>query len=76
MIDNMISANSFKMPQAALSSYKDLLSVDDLMKIFGVSKNTIYKCIQQGKFGTPIQIGRSYKIPKMYIIKKFFINYQ
>ena len=59
-----------------LDEYKDLLSVQDLMKIFGVSKTTIYKEIKQGKFGTPIQIGRAYKIPKIYIIKKYFHYYQ
>ena len=55
-----------------LSEYKDLLTVEDLSKIFEVSKNTIYKEIRSCKFGSPIQIGRAYRIPKMYIIKKFF----
>ena len=58
-----------------LTKYKDLLSVDDLMKIFNVSKATIYKEIKQGKFGVPIQIGRAYKIPKNYVLKKYFSNY-
>jgi excisionase family DNA binding protein len=55
-----------------LVKYKDLLSVMDLAEIFEVSKNTIYKSIQDGKFGSPIQIGRAYKVPKSYIIKNFF----
>ena len=55
-----------------LSEYKDLLTVEDLSKIFEVSKNTIYKEIRSGKFGNPIQIGRAYRVPKLYIIKKFF----
>ena len=59
-----------------LSEYKDLLSTDDLSKIFGVSKNTLYKSIQDGHFGTPIQIGRAYKIPKVYVVKKFFSDYR
>ena len=59
-----------------LSEYKDLLSVQDLMGIFGVSKATIYKEIKQGKFGTPICIGRSFKIPRIYVYNKFFANYQ
>jgi len=59
-----------------LDEYKDLLSVQDLIKIFNVSHVTIYKEIKQGKFGTPIKIGRAYKIPKIYIIKKYFQNYQ
>jgi len=58
-----------------LNEYNDLLSVQDLMKIFEVSKATIYKNIRNGKFGVPIQIGRAYKIPKIYLLKKYFRNY-
>ena len=56
-----------------LDSYKDLLSASDLSEIFGVSKQTIYKEIQNGKFGVPIKIGREYKISKLQI-EKIFIN--
>ena len=56
----------------ALSGYRDLLSVEDLTKIFEVSKQTIYKSLREGAFGTPIQIGRAYKIPKIYILHRYF----
>jgi len=59
-----------------LYEYKDLLSVQDLMEIFNVSHVTIYKEIKEGKFGTPIRIGRAFKIPKNYIIKNYFQNYK
>jgi len=59
-----------------LNEFKDLLSTQDLMSIFGVSKATIYKEIKKGKFGTPICIGRAFKIPKSYVYNKFFSNYQ
>ena len=62
--------------QYALSEYRDLLSVDDLSEIFGVSKNTIYKSIQNGDFGKPIRIGRAYKVPRVFIINKFINEYQ
>ena len=58
-----------------LIKYKDLLSIQDLVEIFGVSKATIYKEIKQGKFGVPIQVGRAFKIPKNYVLKKYFSNY-
>ena len=58
-----------------LENYGDLLDVEDLSAIFEVSKNTIYKSVKDGKFGTPIQIGRAYKVPKTFVIKKFFRNY-
>jgi predicted DNA-binding transcriptional regulator AlpA len=57
-----------------LKDYADLLSVDDLVKIFGVSKQTIYKELQAGKFGKPIRIGRAIKIPKIRLIQKLFIS--
>jgi len=55
-----------------LAEYRDLLSVKDLAEIFEVSKQTIYKEMKDGKFGTPIQIGRAYKIPKIAILKRYF----
>jgi len=58
-----------------LDGYKDLLSVKDLSEIFEVSKQTIYKEMKEGKFGTPIQIGRAYKIPKIYILHRYFHGY-
>lgn len=57
---------------AILADYGDLLSVKDLALIFMVSKKTIYKEMRSGKFGKPVQIGRAYLIPKVYIISRFF----
>ena len=56
-----------------LVGFGDLLSIDDLTKIFGVSKKTIYKEIKEGKFGVPIKIGRAYKIPKIYVLCRYFL---
>jgi predicted DNA-binding transcriptional regulator AlpA len=55
-----------------LSEYRDLLSVKDLSVLFDVSEQTIYKEIKDGKFGVPIKIGRTYKIPKIYIVERYF----
>ncbi len=60
----------------ALEGYPDLLSVKDLMKIFGVSKQTIYKELKAGKFGSPINIGRSIKVPRLYVLEKFILKYE
>lgn len=57
-----------------LTEYRDLLSVEDLAKIFGVSKQTIYKELRDGKFGKPIQIGRAYKVSKIFVAKNFITN--
>ena len=61
--------------QPLLVGYRDLLSVTDLSKIFEVSKQTIYKEIKDGKFGEPIKIGRTYKIPKIYVAQRYFYCY-
>jgi len=55
-----------------LTEYRDLLSAQDLSEIFQTSKQTIYKELKEGKFGIPIRIGRSYKIPKVYILQRYF----
>ena len=57
---------------AILSEYKDLLSVKDLSVIFDVSEQTIYKEMKEGKFGIPIKMGRAYKVPKIYVIQRYF----
>ena len=57
---------------ACLTDYGDLLTVEDLAHIFMVSNKTIYKEMRSGKFGKPIQIGRAYLVPKVYIISRFF----
>ena len=62
--------------QEVLVEYNDLLSINDLAAIFKVSKQTIYKEVRDGKFGTPFQIGRAYKIPKAYVINKYFTEYE
>jgi excisionase family DNA binding protein len=59
-----------------LSDYPDLLTIEHLAEIFNVSKQTIYKEIKEGKFGTPIRIGRAIKIPRTFVLKKYFVNYQ
>jgi predicted DNA-binding transcriptional regulator AlpA len=56
-----------------LTEYNDLLTVADLSKIFRTSKQTVYKEMKNGKFGEPIQIGRSFLIPKVVILSKFFV---
>ena len=54
-----------------LAGYRDLLGVEDLCAIFGVSKQTIYNEIRRGKFGETVRIGRAHKVPKQYVIRTF-----
>ena len=70
----LVPQASYAATQTLLVGFKDLLSVSDLSAIFDVSKQTIYREIQDGKFGNPIRIGRAYKVPKIYVIHRYFIN--
>jgi excisionase family DNA binding protein len=49
------------------SDYPDIVSVNDLMKMLGVGKNTAYKLINEKKIKS-VDIGRIHKIPKYCII--------
>jgi len=61
-----------KQKNSPLDGYRDLLSVNDLSTIFDVSNQTVYKEIKDGKFGVPIQIGREYKVSKIYVLSRYF----
>jgi len=74
MTNEVVIDETNVLEQHILSGYNDLLNVADLSKLFGVSKQTIYKEIKCGKFGKPITIGRSLKVSKIYIIKKIFCS--
>ena len=66
--------NVFDSTQKVLSldNYGDLMSAKDLSIFLGISKQTVYKEIRDGKFGTPLKFGREYRIPKLYISRKYF----
>jgi len=58
-----------------LDHYGDLMTATDLASFLGVSKQTAYKEIREGKFGEPIKFGREYRIPKVYIIQRYLTGY-
>ena len=60
---------------AKLDNYGDLMSVADLAAFLGVSKQTVYNEIKDGKFGEPLKFGRTYRIPKVYIAQRYLIGY-
>jgi len=59
-----------------LDYYGDLLTVTDLSNFLGISKQTIYKEIKDGKFGKPIKFGREFRIPKVFIVEKFIQRHE
>ena len=51
-----------------LTEYPDLLSVEDVVKILGVSRQCVYQMINNGYlFG--MKIGKAYKISKIKLIE-------
>ena len=60
---------------ARLDNYGDLMSVADLATFLGVSKQTVYNEIREGKFGVPLKFGRTYRIPKVYIAQRYLAGY-
>ena len=50
------------------SDYPDVLTVEDLSRILGISTKTAYKLLKEQKIKS-ITIGRTYRIPKVYLLQ-------
>jgi len=59
-----------------LDHYGDLMFARDLSEFLGISKQTVYSEIKDGKFGKPLKFGREYRIPKIYIMTRYLNGYE
>lgn len=50
------------------NDYRDILSVEDISEILNIGLSSAYKLVRDKKIKS-IRIGRSYKIPKIYLIE-------
>jgi excisionase family DNA binding protein len=50
-----------------LKDYPDVMNIDQMCEILGVSTKTGYKLLKNGDV-TFLKIGRNYRIPKVHII--------
>lgn len=50
------------------SAYPDVLTVEDLSMMLGISTKTAYKLLKEKKIKS-VTIGRTYKIPKVYVLQ-------
>jgi excisionase family DNA binding protein len=50
-----------------LKDYPDVLDIDQMSEVLGVSKKTGYKLLQSGAV-TCLKIGRCYRIPKAHLL--------
>jgi len=48
--------------------YPDVLNVNDMSQVLGVSVKTVYKLLKEQSIGY-LRIGREYRIPKINLIK-------
>lgn len=55
------------------SQYKDIVTVDEVMEMLRLGKNSIYNLLKDGKIES-FRVGTRYVIPKKNVIK--FINEQ
>ena len=55
--------------------YPDVMSLKEVCKILGVSTKTGYKLIAEGQLHA-IKVGRSYRIPKVYLFTYLCRDYQ
>ncbi len=49
-----------------LKEYPDILSVEQVSKVLGVSTKTCYKLLQNGNICC-LKVGRSYRVPKAHL---------
>lgn len=50
------------------ADYPDVLNVEQLSAILGISTKTAYKLLKEGQIQS-IHIGKNYKIPKVHLLK-------
>jgi excisionase family DNA binding protein len=58
------------MYKTMFKDYPDVLDVDQVCEVLGVSKKTVYRLIKDGSL-SKIKVGREYRIPKLYVIRYF-----
>lgn len=50
------------------SNYPDVVSINELMQMLSIGKNTAYNLLQSGAVKS-IKVGKQYRIPKRFIIE-------
>ena len=61
IIEESVISNMFR-------EYPDILNVTDLCKILGISRKLAYRILKEGSIKY-LKIGRSYKIPRIFLLR-------
>ena len=64
----MGTANYCKNNRITLKDYPDVMDIEQMCQILSVSTKTGYKLISEGKISC-LKIGRSFRIPKVNLLK-------
>lgn len=51
-----------------LKTYPDVMNIHELCEVLGISIKTGYRLLQNGNI-TYIKVGRTYRIPKVYVLQ-------
>lgn len=54
--------------QEMLEKYPDIMNIGELCTALGIGKNTAYQLVREKRIKS-IRIGKTYKIPKIYLIE-------
>jgi excisionase family DNA binding protein len=71
-IENMSKKNSSAY-ESMFKDYPDVLSIDQMAEMIGISTKTAYKVVNDGKVDC-VKVGRAYKIPKVNVMKYLKAN--
>ena len=50
------------------ANYPDVVSINELMKMLNIGRNTAYSLLQSGEVKS-IKIGNQYRIPKKFVLE-------
>ncbi len=50
-----------------LKDYPDVLNIEQLSEVLGISTRTGYRLLREGTINS-IRVGRTYRIPKVYLL--------
>ncbi|MCH5287274.1 MAG: helix-turn-helix domain-containing protein [Christensenellaceae bacterium] len=50
-----------------LRHYPDILNIDEMCSVLGVSTKTGYRLLREGQI-TSMKVGRTYRIPKVHLL--------
>ncbi len=51
-----------------LKDYPDVMDIDQMSELLGISTKTAYKLLKNGQI-IALKVGRTYRIPKVHILK-------